>query len=421
VWLLACFAVLAAVGVPWYLRLLDIELAPVAWSLFAYGLIYVFTSAVADGFHSRRSLLTVIASLQATGVLFIGWIWHATGSLQNPMFAALFVLPVVAGSLVLVSWYTYGTAALSIATVLAVALIDVPELRWYVAQSGPSARRAMALLPTLPLSRSPFPGTSLPPSYMLALLLLLVILIVTVALLTESFTTLLARLYGRVESSITALARAETLSSNVLQASPFPAALVYADTFRIARASASFFHHMMLRPDDLLSKNLFTVVGFTYPEVIESLMTGSGGSVPLAAYRVGGELRVASVRVDPINHGGRRYAYVTLQDVSDSQYLQMALNALDTALLVIGAGEVRYFNRAAKGMFEDLEPGMNAGTPLRRGSLPDGWWELNARSRQERVVEFDGERYAASCVAARILGERDALTVVSLQLAAGDR
>ena len=46
VWLLACFAVLAAVGVPWYLRLLDIELAPVAWSLFAYGLIYVFTSAL---------------------------------------------------------------------------------------------------------------------------------------------------------------------------------------------------------------------------------------------------------------------------------------------------------------------------------------------------------------------------------------
>ena len=323
VWLIVCCTVFMATGVPWYLRLLDIDFAPIAWSLFAYGVGCVGSSIVADRFETRRSLLLVVGAVNLAGVIFLGWIWHLTGGVQNPMFALIFVLPVVAGGLALVSWHTYAMAALSIGTVVTVALIDAPELHWYVTQHGPWARKVMGVLPAASATAAqPFPGLSMPPSYLFVQLLLFVVIIATVALITETFSALLCRLYGRVESSAAALARAETLSSDVLQAAPTPSALVYVDTFKIAYASASFLHHMVTTADDLLTKSLFGVAEFTYPEVIESLITKSGGSAPLAACRVGGELRVASVSVDPVSHGGRRYAYVSSQDVRDLEAIR---------------------------------------------------------------------------------------------------
>ena len=129
VWLLTLLVIFVAVGLPWYLRLLEIDFAPVAWSLFTYGLLYLAISFAADALRTGRSLLIVIGALQAAGVLFIGFVWHLTGSLQNPMFLLLFVIPVIAGSFILVSWQSYAAALLSVATVATVALLDAPELR----------------------------------------------------------------------------------------------------------------------------------------------------------------------------------------------------------------------------------------------------------------------------------------------------
>ncbi len=416
IWLLAVFGIFVAVGLPWYLRILDINFAPVAWSLFGYAFAYVISIFAAEGLSSPRSVLLVIGSMQAAGVVFFGFVWHLAGGLQNPIFLVIFVLPVVAGSLVLVSWQSYVTAILAVATVLGVALIDAPELRWYVTQGGSPPLWLTGVFSRIVTTPQPFPGLNPPPSYLFALLTSFTVLIFTVALMTESVSTFLFRLYGRLESSSSALSRAESLSSEVLQASPSPAALVHADTFKIAQASQSFMHELMLRPESLLNQNLFSLVEFTYPDVIEDLITGAGGEAPLAVYRVDGEMRVAKVRVVLMSLGGHRFAYVNIQDVSDLQNLQAALGAVDSALIVIGARRhVRYFNQAAQHMFSDLAAGIDAAIPLQQANLTEGWWELGSRTYQERRVEFNGDAYVASCVAVGILGETDAFTVLNIK------
>jgi len=421
-WLLALFVLFLASGVPWYLRILDIDFAPIAWSLFAYGLIYVASSFVTDRLGSCRSLLAMLGILQLAGVLFLGYIWHLTGSLQNPMFLLAFVLPVVAGSLVLANWQSYLTVALTLGTVLGVALLDVPELRWYVSQTGSWANWLMAAIPqTSDTGPQPFPGLNTPPAYLFVLLGVFLILLLAVAMLTDSLRSFLLRLYGRLETATKALTVAEDLSSEVLRVSPLPAALVYSDTLMVAQASESFLHELFLKPDSLLSGNLFQIVEFAYPEVVEALIRGNGGDVPLAIYRVDGELRIAKVRVQPLHYAGHRFAYVNLQEISDLQYLQAALNAVDDALLVLGPERrVLYFNSAAQQLWGELQPGMDASVPLRKANLPEGWWELGMRTRQERRLTISGQRLAAHCIAAPILGERETLTVITTRRLGGE-
>jgi len=423
VWLLALFVLFLAIGVPWYLRILEINFAPVAWSLFGFGLIYVLTTSAADRLRSHRSLVMVLGSLQAAGVLFIGFVWHLTGSLQNPLFLLAFVLPVVAASLVLVHWQSYATVLLSVATVLTVALMDAPELRWYVTQAGSLAQWLIGLLPRTSASAAqPFPGLNTPPAYLFMLLLLFAVLLFTVALMTESVTSLLLRLSGRLEAATKAASVAEDLSSEVLRVSPTPAAIVYTDTLKIAQASQSFLHHLFVDPKALLDRNLFDLVEFAYPEVIENLITGNGGEVPLAVYTVHGETRVAEVRVNSILYGGRRYAYVNIQDISDLHYLEAALNSLDDALLVLSpTPRILHCNQAAKDLLGDLQPGADAAAALAQANLPNGWWELGQRSRQERRFELNGRRIAATCVAARLPGEREAHTVLMMHSLEGEQ
>lgn len=134
-WLLTLFVILLATAVPWFLRIMELDLAPLAWSLFGFGLIYLATALTADRLQDRRSLLLILGALQAVGVLFLGFLWHYAGGLQNPMFLLVFVLPVVGGSLIS-RWQSYTSALLAAAAVAAVTFVEAPELWWYVAQMG---------------------------------------------------------------------------------------------------------------------------------------------------------------------------------------------------------------------------------------------------------------------------------------------
>src|SRR6185436_5269360 len=177
VWMLTLMVLFVAVGVPWYLRALDIDFAPVAWSLFGYGVLYVLSTFAADKIGSERRLMSLIRMIQATGIIFLGFIWHLSGNLQNPMFLLVFVLPIVAGSLILASWQSFINVCLSIITVSMIALLDGPELRWYATQTGPWAKRFIELIPASSMTKqNPFPSLNSPPSYFFVLLILFTVL-----------------------------------------------------------------------------------------------------------------------------------------------------------------------------------------------------------------------------------------------------
>ena len=422
VWLMSFFALFVAVGAPWYLRALEIDFAPVAWSLFGYGAFYTLGALAIDGLSKRRSMLLAIGVTQVSGVLFLGWIWHLTGSMQNPMFLLAFVLPVVAGSLVPVNWQAYGTAVLAFVIVLVVAIVDTPELRWFAAQLGSASHRFLAALPqNAGMNSQPFPSLNFPPAYYFVLIAMFAALVFTVALMTESLTSLLGHVSNRLESATRALGVAENLSSEVLRLAPLPAALVYSDTLQVAQVSESFLQHFFLSADSLLhKKDLFALVEFVHPEVIQAVISGHGGEIPVAAYRVDGEPRAARILVHPVNYGGRHYAYVNIQDITDLQTVMAAFNAVDETLIVLNAKQrVLYSNDKAKEMWGELEPGTDVALSLRKANLPDRWWELGMRSRQERRLELNGKQFVANCAAARILGEREALTVLTMRPAGG--
>ena len=136
VWLLTLFVIFIALATPWFLRVLDFDLGPLAWSLFGFGLAYVAGAMATDRVESRRNVFLIVGALQALGVIFLGFLWHLAGGLQNPLFLLVFVMPVIASSLVSLSWQSYLTALLAVVVVALVALIEAPELRWYLIENG---------------------------------------------------------------------------------------------------------------------------------------------------------------------------------------------------------------------------------------------------------------------------------------------
>lgn len=412
--LLLLLAIAMVVAVPWFLRDLDINLAPVTWSIFIYASASLLVSRLADSLTSGAALRWVIAAMQAANVIFAAWIWHLAGNLQHPLFLLILVLPVT-----IVGWTLKPAQAMmltlvAVAAVGSVALVNSPELRWYLAQMG----MPVVLLPEgigYGASR-PFPSVELPASYQFLLLVTFALAMATVTLAVQSAAALLVRAQSRLRASQHALEDAQTLAVELLQVSPHPAALVYTDNFNIAYASASFLEEMLLLPESLQEKNLFSLVAFSYPEIIEKLIASDGGEVPFVVYHVNAETRMAKIVVRPIEHGGVRYAAVFIHAATDQFYHDAALDAVAQAIIVIGDDRcIRYCNLATRTMFPNLHPGMGAATSLRQTDAAEDWWELGQRLRRERPVVLAGRNFQATCVGVRIPGEEARATVVLLQ------
>ncbi len=415
-WLLVLVAVLLATGTPWYLRVLDIEMGVVAWSLFGYSLAYLGVAVASDLIRSHRGVLAVMIGLQMMGVVFLGWVWHLVGSVQNPLFLLTFVLPVVAAGLLTLRWHAYIVAALSIVVTLFVAVVDSPGLRWYMSQYA-WAEPVLSWLPVeLSGKQEPFPMAVAQPGYLVVSLVFFSLLILTVALTSESISSLLLRLYERLHLSSHALEEEERLSQAVLRASPEPAVLAYRENLMIAQASESFTRGLLLEPHDVSSKSFFELVRFSYRDVVERLLEEGSGEVPIAVYRVGPETRVASVHCFPLRHRDTEYLYITLHDVSALHYLKSALDAAPEAYLLIGSDRsLVYFNSRATELFGELCFGAPAAELLEREGVPSGWWQLGVQPRSRRRIVLGEQELAAELTAATIPGEREKLTILILR------
>ncbi len=415
-WLLILVAVLLATGAPWYLRVLDIEMGVVAWSLFGYSLVYLGVAYASDLIRSHRLVLAVMIGLQMAGVTFLGWVWHLVGSVQNPLFLLTFVLPVVAAGLLTLRWHAYSVALLSIVVALFVAVVDSPGLRWYLSQFA-AIEPALSLLPVeLAGRQEPFPAAVSQPGYLVVSMVFFSLLIFTVALTSESISSLLLRLYERLHLSSHALEEEERLSQAVLRAAPEPSVLAFRDTLMIAQASDSFTKSLLLEPEDLSSKSFFDLVHFSYRDVVERLLENGEGEMPFAVYRVGPETRVARVHCFPLSHRGTEYLYITMHDVSALYYLKSALDAAPEPHLLIGSDRrLVYFNRRAAELFKDPCFGAPAAEFLEREGTPSGWWHLGVQSRSRRRIALGERQWGVDLTAATIPGEREKLTILVLR------
>ncbi len=421
VWLLTIVVVLLSIGVLWFQRILDIDLARVAWVLFAYGSAYLAMAFAADRASTARTFVVTVALVQAAGIVTLTMLWRLTGGLQNPMFLLVFTLPVMAGSVILPRWQAYATAGLAVLAVTVVALADSAALRWYLWQTGLPVRAALNVIGQIPAtSTHPFPATAESPPYLMVVVFLFGVLMFAAAAVADAIGQAVAKVQARSAAATDALARAENLSAEAFLASPWPTALVYADTFRVAQANREFLQQFFLDPEAPGRSRFFELVRFTYPEAVEALIQGAGGEVPLAVLTVDREQRLARVRVSTFTHDGTRYASVSVQDITAAHHLRLALDALDQPVVLVAGDRVLACNASAEAAVPDLQPGVDAGAALAAANLPFAWWRLGVRSRQECQVRLADRTFRAVCRAAAIPGEREPLAVIALEEKRGE-
>jgi diguanylate cyclase (GGDEF)-like protein len=417
VWVLSLAVVFAAISVLWLLRVAEFDLAAVAWSTFGYALAYMLAASFTDRLRHGLGLATTARLMQVSGVIFLGYLWHLVGGLDNPMFLLAFILPVICSGVIMLPWQSFVIALLSVLFVVSLALAESTELRWYTSRMGAPLERLVGFLPTLtPRHARPFADLETGPAYQFALLEIFAVLQFTVAFLSGSLATLLLRLYDRLQFSTRTLRELQGLFQAILRASPEPSLILYADTGQVVQASTSFFNRMLLTPADLVGKGLFDVITFAKPDRVREVVTQETGEVPFCVYKVGAETRIANLRSYRTRHGETTYTYVGLQELTDLYYLRAAFDAIDECVLVIGAdGRLLYANHGARKLFGPMHFGMNLQDSLTVAGLLLDWWKREDQGGTLRRVEVARHPYEVSGVKAHLPGESEPVTILWLR------
>jgi PAS domain-containing protein len=415
-WLLTIFAVLFATAVPWLVSGLAIDFIAAAGGLVVLGAIHVALAALASrGAEPSRRRPRVLTTLHVLGVLAIAYIWQHAGGLQNPLFLALFALPIV-GSIFLSRWHPYFIATLAVIVVALLAAIEAPELRWY----APGIDAVVGALAKL-LGRGsaggtlPFAGFYAPSDYFVVLLEVFVIAMFACAVAAEYLGTVFERLHGQVAAALVEAERGQQLWSAVLEQLPLPALVVDADTCEVCFASNSALARFAGADDGLTGRGLFETLRFSYPELVHELISGSGGVLKSCMLRTGDRLVPTEVRVQHLAQKGRRLALVIVQETMESFCVRAALDAAEHAAIVIDSrGRVLAWNKPAGALFPGAQVDAEISRLLPQAEPEARWWDPGLSGRRKSHMTVMQRVYQLTCSAVTLPGEDERLYVVAL-------
>jgi diguanylate cyclase (GGDEF)-like protein len=360
-WAVCLVALLATVAVPWFLSVLEIDLARVAMLVFAMALAYLIVGALTDRFTNQVAVGIAMRIMPIVSIILMGPLWHLAGGLANPVFLAAFVLPVILSGIMMSGWTSHVAALLSILVAFSVALAESADLRWYLAGGRESLYAIIAALPEVGPPSPTFAELRLSPAYYFTILLTFAMTQCLVAFLTTPIASLVLRLDGRLRVSHRLLHEVQGIFHAVLSAAPDPSVVLYADSYQPIQASDSFFHRMLVKPSGIVGKSIFQIVHFENPGRVQAAFQSSHGEIPFCAYRVETETRIANVSFHRTDHAGQEYLYVGWQELTETYYLHAAFDALEEPLLVINAeNRLQYANRVAGALFGPTHFGMSA-------------------------------------------------------------
>jgi hypothetical protein len=423
-WLLTIFATLLATALPWLVSGFDVDFVEACVGLLALGAIHIAFTVLGRPARTagRRPLLTI---LHVAGVVVVGFIWMHTGGLQNPAFLMVFALPVV-GAIFLSRWQPYLIALATIVVVGAVALAQAPELRWY----APGLNAAGAWLAAVfnqegAAINAPFPGYYAPSGYFVVLFEVFTIVLFACAIAAEYLGTVFERLHAHIDVARDEAQRGQEFWATLIEALPMPALLVDTDALQVLRASDEA-RGFSSDGEPLTGRALFDAIKFSYPDVIQELVTQADGVAPLSMIKVGDRLRSTEVRVQHVAQKGRRLALVIIRDKSEEFTTKAALDLTGQAALVIDSqGRVLVFNKPAVTLFPGVEKNADASRLLSLGGLPARWWEPDLTGRRKMHLEIGPRLYQVTSSASPLPGEEERLYVVMFlpvaRAAIGDR
>jgi hypothetical protein len=416
IWLLTLFVITLAVGVPWFVSSLDVEIGAALLGLLALAAIHVAFTALAAHVHAltpwrRRGL----GALHAAGVVLVAVIWHYAGGLQNPMFLLVFALPVTA-AIFLSRWQPYFMAAVAALAVASVALIEAPELRWYASGLNATGGWLAAALASLGSGlKAPFPGFYAPTGYFVLLLEVFTVLVFACAVAAEYVGTVVDRLYAHVTSARAEAERAQELWLGLIEGLPVPALLVDANTLQIVCASDT------LEPTFCASgappavgAGLLETICFSYPEIIQELVTGIGGSARNVVVRVGADLQVTQVHVQHVSHHGRRFALVLIESATEEFYLRSTLDAAEQAILIIDSNaRILALNKPALSLFPNARVGADACAVLAQPDAAPRWWEQGLVGRRKMQLRILPRIFQVTSSVVALPGEEERIHIVA--------
>jgi PAS domain-containing protein len=410
-WLLTIFAILLATALPWLVSGFDVDFIAALLGLLALGAIHIALTGLRRPTRqgARPALLTM---LHIAGVLVVGFIWLNAGGLRNPAFLMIFVLPVV-GAIFLSRWQPYLMALLAIVVVVAVALAQAPELRWY----APGLNTAGAWLAAVlheegASSGAPFRGFYAPSSYFVVLLQVFAILVFACAVAAEYLGTIFDRLHAHVGVARAEAERGQEFWATLIEGLPLPAFLVDTDSLHIVCASEQAAAFCSAAPSN--GRNLLEAIRFSYPDVVQQLIMEAGGVAPLSMIKVGDRLRATEVHVEHVAQKGRRFALIVIHDKTEEFTVRAALDVTGQAALVIDSqGRILTFNKPARALFAGIEQDADASTLLSLAGMPARWWEPGLAGRRKMHVEIAPRIYQVTSSAIPLPGEEEHLYVVT--------
>ncbi len=387
--------VFLSVGIPWFLGIISLNIVPVAWVIFGYALAYLVLATLTDRLEERAQLLLAMQALQSLGIVALAFLWHMVGGMANPMFLMVFTLPVIASGVMMLGWQPYLIALISVVAVAVVAVLESPELKWYMTvHSGISWNWTENLSIPFISAMEPFPDLETGLGFQLMILEVFFLFQFTAAALSESLNTLLLRIHDRLQSSSQALEEVQGIFQSILQAAPDPGLVIYADTRQVVYANESFIKGMMLKPEAILGKGLFEVMNFSQPERVEEVIDKGAGQVSFCTYYVEKEARIANILVYRTEHVGTAYIYVGIQDLTDLYYLDATFNAMEDPLMVIGAdNRLLYANKVSEHILGKIFFGMDMTELLKLPGMAKEWWQEKLKPDEKWKIEISTKPY----------------------------
>ena len=410
-WLLTIFAILLATALPWLAGAFELRFMAASLGLLALGAIHSALSVLIrpGRVSDRRALLT---TLHLIGVVVVGFVWMQAGGLQNPAFLMVFALPIV-GAIFLSRWQPYLMALVALITAGAIAIAQVPELRWY----APGLNSIGAWLATLFGERTvasvgPFAGFYAPSVYYLVLLEVFAVFVFACAIAAEYLGTIFERLYVHADVARTEAERSQQFWFTLIEELPMPSVLVDADTLHVVCASATA--GALARRELTAGTSFFDAITFSYPEMVQELIHQTGGVIPLSMIQLNDGLRTTEVHVQHVARRGRRLALISIYDKTEEFTSKAALDVSGQAALVIDSrGRILTFNKPARALFPNVQVSMDATGLLALTAMPERWWEQSLGGRRKSQVEIPPRIYEVTSSASPLPGEEERLYIVT--------
>jgi hypothetical protein len=351
------------------------------------------------------------------GVILIGIVWHYVGGLQNPAFLLSFALPVV-GAIFLSRWQPYLIAAIAVLTVCVVALAEAPELRWYASGVNGVGHWITAIFgDSRAASAAPFPALYAPSGYFVVMLEVFAVAMFAFAIAAEYLGTVFDRLHAQVIAARAEAERGQELWSALIEQLPLPTLLVDAGTTLVVSTSHGVAPQFCEDAVPATGRNLFEAIRFSYPELIQEMIAGSGGVARLSVIHIGRQTRITDVRVQHMARRGHRFAIVVIEDKTESFCVKAALDVADHAAMVLDThGNVLAFNKAMQVLMPATQAGSDASRLLiQPGPLGDHWWEPSLAGRLKLQVEIRQRLYQVTSSALALPGEEERIYVVAFR------